>query len=119
MPESWWKDDYNSSWERTKEAFRRDWEQTKHDFGGDAADLNQNVADTVKQAAGKEAIPAPGAPNFDENEPAFLYGHGARLHYGTRKWDDAFEAEISKGYTGDWTRDRDLVRSSYDYRLAT
>lgn len=111
---SWWKSDYDSSWERTKEAFRRDWEQTKHDFGGDAPDLNQNVDDTVKQAAGKQAVPAPGTPNFEESEAAFRYGHGARLHYGTRKWDDAFEKEVSRDYPGDWMQDRSLVMHSYN-----
>lgn len=103
MPTSWWNDEYNSSWERAKDAFRRDWEQTKHDFGGDGPDLHQELHDTVRQAMG-----------FEESEPALRFGHGARLHYGTRKWDEAFANEVSKEYEGDWQRDQPIIRYSYD-----
>ncbi len=59
---SWWDRDYDSGWERVKEAFRRDWTQTKRDFGASEPDLDQDVDDTVKQAFGKDPTP-------DENEP--------------------------------------------------
>jgi hypothetical protein len=46
------------------EALHRDWEQTKHDLSKKKGEeLNQNVADTLKQAAGKEYIPPEGVPN--------------------------------------------------------
>ena len=47
-----------------KEALKRDVEQTKHDLTGGkkGEELHQNAADTVKQAVGKEAIPAPHQP---------------------------------------------------------
>ncbi|MFL5320033.1 MAG: hypothetical protein ACJ790_10300 [Myxococcaceae bacterium] len=51
---------------KVKEAFKRDWEQTKHDITRKGTDLNQNVGDTVKQAAGKEPVPGPATPNFDK-----------------------------------------------------
>lgn len=52
--------------ERTKEAMQRDAEQTKHDVPGmEGRDLDQDVDDTVKQAAGKEPIPPEGQPNRD------------------------------------------------------
>src|SRR4051812_8830192 len=79
---TWWRPENDSSWERVKEAFRRDWEQTKHDMGAKKPDLNQDVPDTVKQAAGKEAIPPAGQANYEYYEPAFRFGHGAREHYG-------------------------------------
>jgi hypothetical protein len=42
-----------------KEALKNDWEQTKNDVPGlDGADLDQDVDDTVKQAAGKEPADA-------------------------------------------------------------
>src|ERR1700750_1006454 len=79
----WWSADDDSSWSKVKEAFRRDWEQTKHDFGSDTArDLNQDVPDTVKQAAGKQPTPPSNTPNFEDYEPAFRFGHGARRYYG-------------------------------------
>lgn len=57
---SWWTDQHSSTWERVKEALRRDWEQTRSDFSAsDAVDLNQNVGDTVMQAAGTAPIPSP------------------------------------------------------------
>ena len=38
-----------------KEALERDWEQTKDDVPGlEGKDLDQDVDDTVKQAAGKD-----------------------------------------------------------------
>ncbi|MEO7112691.1 MAG: hypothetical protein ABI183_19755, partial [Polyangiaceae bacterium] len=85
---SWWTKDHSTSWDKVKEAFHRDWEQTKADLSKKAGhELNQNVGDTVKQAAGKEAIPAGNAPNpsqanFDDFAPAIELGHAARMHYG-------------------------------------
>lgn len=50
--------------DRIKEAVERDVEQTKADLPGvDGRDLDQNVGDTVKQAAGKEPIPPKDRPN--------------------------------------------------------
>lgn len=55
---NWWNDQHTSAWDRAKEALRRDWEQTKSDFSSKGGvDLNQNVADTVKQMAGTEGVP--------------------------------------------------------------
>ena len=53
---------------KVKEALKRDWEQTKHDITRKGPDLNQDVSDTVKQAAGKEPIPPPAIPNFDKKK---------------------------------------------------
>lgn len=50
-----------------KKALERDLEQTKHDlsFGKAGKDLDQDVDDTVKQAAGKEPVPPRNVPNPD------------------------------------------------------
>jgi hypothetical protein len=54
----WWNEKHTSNWEHVKAAFERDWEQTKADFSkGSGEQLNQNVADTVKQAVGSQPIP--------------------------------------------------------------
>lgn len=51
---------------KVKEALRRDWEQTKHDFSKKHGEqLDQDVGDTLKQAAGKEPVPPRGIPNPD------------------------------------------------------
>jgi hypothetical protein len=61
---TWWTSKHASAWERVKAAFARDWDQTKHDFSKrHGHDLDQNVGDTVKQAAGKEYEPPPNEPN--------------------------------------------------------
>jgi hypothetical protein len=52
--------------DRAKDALERDWEQTKSDLPGlEGKDLDQDVDDTVKQAAGKEPIPSGSTPNPD------------------------------------------------------
>lgn len=63
---SWYTAEHDQAWDRVKTAFRNDWEQTRHDFGSKTArDLNQDVDDTVKQAAGKEEPPPANVPNKD------------------------------------------------------
>ena len=50
--------------DRIGDALARDWEQTKSDLPGlDGEDLDQDVDDTVKQAAGTERIPPDDEPN--------------------------------------------------------
>src|SRR5512140_1856278 len=104
----WWDRDNDSAWERVKSAFRRDWDQTKHDFGGKQPDLNQDVNDTVKQAAGKQPIPPRGYPNYEQIEEAHRFGYGARSHYGPRyaTWDSNLEAELQSDWK-DTYKDRD------------
>lgn len=115
----WWTKEHDSGWEKVKAAFSRDWEQTKHDFGGDSPNLNQDVPDTVKQAVGKENIPAPGTPNFEDYEPAFRYGYGARNHYGKEypNWDGRLEETLKNEWSSpdDWKRNSKAIRLGYEY----
>ena len=113
---SWWTTEHDSRWERVKAAFRRDWEQTKHDFGSDSArDLQQTASDTVKQAAGKQqSAGAMPMRSFEDLEPAFRYGHGARGQYGST-WNSDLETRMRADYPGDYARDRDYIRRGYDY----
>lgn len=120
---SWWNDSHSSGWERTKEALRRDWEQTKADVSDRGKELNQDVGDTVKQAAGKQAIPPGNAPNppdsWDELEPAVRYGYGARQHYQGQDWNDELERRLEKdweatGEGGSWVRVKAAVRRGWN-----
>jgi len=121
---SWWQKDYDSMWERVKAAFSRDWEQTKHDFGGKAPDLNQDVPDTVKQAAGKQAIPPENVPNYEEAEPAYRFGYGAQQYYGEKypEWNDQLEGQLQQDWKamgvegGDYSRYRTAIRRGWDYQ---
>ena len=59
--------DYDNKPKKTSkvgEALKRDLEQTKKDITGKGVELNQNAADTIKQATGKESIPPESVPNF-------------------------------------------------------
>lgn len=112
---NWYTDEHDSAWDRVKGAFRNDWEQTKHDFGSDKArDLDQDVDNTVKQAAGTE-------DPFDKHEQAFRYGHAARKQYGTQypSWNNDLDQKLRTDYSGTWDRDRDYIRHAYDYRYPT
>jgi len=117
----WWTNQHESAWERVKAAFKRDWDQTKHDVGGHEPNTHQHVGDTVKQAAGKEAIPPRGMPNYEEIEDAYRFGYGARSQYANRfsRWDSSLEAQLAKDwretYTGlDWESYKAAVRRGWD-----
>ena len=122
----WWKNDYDSAWDRVKAAFKRDWDQTKHDFGGDEPDTNQDATDTVAQAAGKQPIPPRGMVTDDVAEYAYRFGYGARQNYGRNypHWDDGLEQTLVRDWgkanpdaAADWERHRDLVRAGYDLQI--
>lgn len=118
----WWNREYDSAWERTKEAFKRDWDQTRHDVGGDEPDTNQSAKDTIKQAAGKEAIPPRGYATYEDLEPAYRFGFGARSQYGDDypEWDDELEGQLQQDWKMTdperaWEDDRIAVRYGWDY----
>lgn len=123
---TWYDAKHESTWDRVKEALRRDWEQTKNDFGADSArDLNQDVGDTIKQAAGKEAMPLPSQKTkpdaeWTEVEPALRYGYGARTQYATHvKWDSDLEQKLEGEWNGlgtgrKWDEVKPSVRRGWD-----
>ncbi len=122
---TWWTPENDSAWDRVKAAFQRDWDQTRHHFGGNVPDTKQGVSNTVSQAAGTEPIPPRGVLTYEEMEPAYRLGYGARSHYSTThpKWDGDLEAELR----GDWERMapedrdtwpeyRDTIRRGWEYK---
>jgi hypothetical protein len=112
---TWYKDEHDQSWDRVKTAFRNDWEQTKHDFGSKAArDLDQDVTDTVKQAAGSD-------DGFDNHEPAFRFGHAAQTQYRTQypTWNNDLDQRLRQDYGTDYDRDRQFIQHAYGYRGTT
>ncbi len=129
----WWTQRETGAWERVREALERDWEQTKADLSGKAAghDLNQQVADTVKQAAGTEAIPpidvsncAPDAFDaeeaFNHVEPAFRYGVGTGSRSAEdQEWDAMLEQELSVEWVAlapmrPWVESKKHVRRGWE-----
>jgi hypothetical protein len=122
---TWWTKDEDSAWERTKAAFKRDWDQTKHDLGGKQPDTNQNEKDTVKQAAGKDPIPPRGQPAYEQVEPAYRFGYGARSYYGKKysKWDSNLENELRRDWSStyperakNWDADAEYIRYGWNYK---
>jgi hypothetical protein len=121
---NWWNQENDSAWERAKAAFKRDWDQTKHDLGGHEPDTDQKIGNTTRQAAGKEAIPPRGVPTYEEVEPAYRYGFGARSKYGAEhsEWDDELEARLKGEWETiaparklTWMQDRAAIRRGWDY----
>jgi hypothetical protein len=118
----WWTKENDSAWDRTKAAFKRDWDQTKHDVGGKKPDTDQQISDTVKQAAGKEAIPPRGTPTFDKAEPAYRFGHGARTYYGKKysNWNSNLEKELQRDWQSTypdrpWNEDKEYIRDAWTH----
>ena len=118
----WWSPEQDSAWDRTKAAFKRDWDQTVHDLSGKKPDTNQDVDDTLKQAAGKQPIPPRGQPTYEQGEPAYRFGYGARSHYGKQyaKWDDKLEDRLKQDWrdtypSRQWDADKKAVQSGWDY----
>lgn len=117
-----WYDEkkHGSAWDRVKEAMKRDWEQTKKDFHAGGRELDQNVGDTVKQAAGKEPIPSIDQPNWDTVAPAYEYGYSAREKYGP-SWNEQVEGDLrtewNQGHKDEsWNDYKAYVRRGYDYK---
>lgn len=114
---------HGSAWDRVKEALKRDWEQTRKDLNVGGRELNQDVTNTVKQAMGKEPIPAPTQPNWEGVEPAYEYGVTARQQFGAQHaaWNEALENELKdewdKGHRDQpWAEYKSFVRRGYDYK---
>ena len=120
----WWTDEHETAWDRVKAAMQRDWDQTKHDFGGDEPDTDQDVNNTVKQAVGKEPIPPRRALAYDEVEPAYRLGYGARREYGSKypTWNEDVESHLKREWEAlspsrkqPWMQDRAAIRRGWDF----
>jgi hypothetical protein len=120
----WWTTENDSAWDRTKAAFKRDWDQTKHDFGGKEPDTHQDVDNTVKQAVGKEPIPPRHQPTYEDMEPAYRFGYGARSYYRAKypNWGPQVENQLKEDWKAayparqnNWNEDREAIRYAWDY----
>lgn len=124
---AWWSSKHDSTWDRVKAALKRDWEQTKNDFSKHGKDLDQGAGDTVKQAVGKEPIPPADQPNpsrWEDHEPAYRYGVGAREQYAKDhpSWDGKLEQRLSDDWTSlkngrTWEEVKTSVRQAWDHKV--
>jgi hypothetical protein len=109
---SWHTAEHDSAWDRIKNALKNDWEQTRSDFGSKTArDMDQDVDDTVKQAAGSKNA-------FENREQALRFGYAARQSFGNDypSWNDDLDRRLRSDYPDDYDRDRDSIRWAYDYK---
>ncbi len=126
----WWSEKHTSAWDRVKAALKRDWEQTKADVSSKGRELNQDVGDTVKQAAGKQNIPPANVPNppdiesgkdsdWSRVESSYRYGVGAREQYGNEDWNDRVESKLREEWNDlksgrTWDEVKAAVRRGWD-----
>ena len=135
---TWYKDEHATNWDRVKEAVRRDWQQTKHDLHMGGHELNQQATDTVKQGAGKEAIPSINQANppkvigdlsgeWEQVEAPMEYGYVARHQFGAahKQWNADLERDLrsewespknTHGATRKWDDVKPYVQRGYDYK---
>lgn len=124
----WWTQEHEGAWTRIREAMKRDWEQTKYDFELGGRPLDQDVTDTVKQAAGSEPIPPRSVANqgdrWGDIQGPLAYGYGARLTYGQAypKWNVDLETKLAQEWTDSergkvhpWESVKNVVRRGYNY----
>ena len=131
QPKWWTEEKHGSQWTNLKEALKRDWEQTKADLHLGGKDLDQDVGDTLKQAAGAEPVPASNATgtrrgtdfSWDDAEQPLMYGVGARAQYGAEHtdWNDNLETTLKNdwdvsggGAKRKWDEVKNVVRHGYD-----
>ena len=123
---SWYTDEDDTAWGKVKAAFQRDWIQTKHDFGGNEPNLNQQVGDTISQAAGSKPVPPANSKTphsadgkldayNDDDEAAYRYGYAASRHFES-DWDGAAESELQSDWDeSEWERRREAIRHGWAY----
>ena len=128
---SWWSDEvHGSAWERAQEAMRRDWAQTKHDLHLGGHEMNQGLADTLKQAAGQEHLPTINQANppkvigeWSDAETPYRYGYAARRQFGAQHpaWSPELESKLKDEWmmaqdqaTRDWESARRFVQRGYE-----
>jgi hypothetical protein len=137
---SWWSEQVRgSAWDRAREAMRRDWMQTKHDLGIGGHEMNQGLADTVKQAMAKQHLPSINEANppkvigeWDDAEIPYGYGYAARKRFAAEHpvWNEGLEAKLESEWIATctrvpsnaprgWTEVRALVRRGYEYDPST
>jgi hypothetical protein len=133
---SWYRPEHTSNWNLVKEAVRRDWVQTRHDAGAGGHELNQQALDTVKQAAGYEALPSFDRPNppkvlgdidaeWAAMEYPIEYGYTARGQFASKyaEWNHDLDLKLRQEWEssagrapGLWEDVRPYVRHGYDYK---
>jgi hypothetical protein len=100
----WWGPDQDFAWDHVKRAMERD--------------LN------TKQAKGWNSFHPWSQPSFGEFEPAYRFGHGARLHFWAEhpEWTGVLERLLRQDWhalfpmrTPLWEQDRKAIRYGWGF----
>jgi hypothetical protein len=137
---AWYRPEDLTRWNSVKNAVRRDWQQTKHDLHAGGHELNQAASDTIKQATGREAVPAIDKPNppkvigeldadgdaeWAKMERAMEYGYTARTEFAAThaEWNHDLDLALRREWEssggrapGLWDDVKPYVRHGYNFR---
>lgn len=120
----WWIPDYDFAWDHVRLPMKRDWQHMKY---GNQSDSSQLAEHAARQANGMEPIPPLGKASFEELEPAYRFGYGARLKYGDGypEWDENLEIQLAKDWRTlhptrkqTWEQDRSAIRYGWNFEAA-
>ena len=121
----WWSQENEAAWERVRPAMKREWDETEHDVETSGnPDTNSISSHMARQARGKQATLPQNQLTYEEMEPAYRFGYGARLAYRAEypQWDDLLERRLREDWrildparNHRWEKFRDAVRFGWDF----
>jgi hypothetical protein len=120
----WWTRDHETAWNCVKEAMKRDWMQTKRDWSGDEIDVPQNTGTTLRQTIVRKILSPCDQLAYETWEPAYRFGYGARLKFGSEysAWNTNLEICLARDWRSinatrrqTWDQDREAIRYGWNY----
>jgi hypothetical protein len=114
---NWWDASHDFAWDHVKRTMKHHWEQTNPP--------DRSKVPTAFNRAKEDRIAMPCRQSmFDEWEPAFRFGFGARMEYGEEHpaWDDNLEILLAREWRRldpareqTWEHDREAIRYGWEF----
>jgi len=114
---NWWDASHDFAWDHVKRAMRHHWEQASQQ-------LHSNDLTAFDRIKGEEIALSCHRLFFDELEPAFRFGFGARIEFGEehQAWDDNLEILLAREWRRldptreqTWEQDREAIRYGWEF----
>jgi hypothetical protein len=121
---AWWCREKEIAWNRIRMLVKRNWDRTKHEVLGSGRDIPKKAGNRLQQTHFKKNLQSCPQPTFEEWEPAYRFGYGARLKFGGARleWDADLEIRLAKDWRAldpkrkeKWEQDRNAIRYGWDY----
>jgi hypothetical protein len=121
---TWWDISHDFAWDHVKLKMKHDWNQIINSLGGNAPDPHQNVVYDPNQENGISIILSFGYSTFEELEPAFRFGYGARMERGLEcpEWNDNLEICLAHDWRTmnprrqqTWEQDRHAILFGWNF----